>query len=91
MRRCYKLWNGEISDRPLFVEVDGSVLIVGCDGRSESRFQRGAVCETVEDDTNLLLFLNKKKFLYFSKSVVPQAGLDEIRIWLQLPGAPEKC
>jgi hypothetical protein len=91
LKRCYKIWNGEIKGHSVFVEVNGAELISGIEGRSESRFQRGAVCGTAEDENALLLFLNKKKFLYFSKSAIPQSTLDELRAWLQLPGAPEKC
>ncbi len=91
LRRCYKAWNSETEDRSLFLEIDGPVLISGIEGSSESRFQRGAICEIAEDDNTLLLFLNKKKFLYFSKSLVPRAALDEVRVWLQSAGAKEEC
>jgi len=91
LKRCYKIMNGEVNDRSVFLEIDNGVLISGIEGRSESRFQRGAVCDTAEDENALLLFLNKKKFIYLSKSTIPQAALEEVRAWLQLPGAPDKC
>jgi len=91
LRRCYKIWNGEIRGHSVFVEVNDAILISGIEGRSESRFQRGAVCDTAEDENALLLFLNKKKFLYFSKSTIPPSALEELRAWLELPGAPDKC
>jgi hypothetical protein len=91
LKRVYKAWNGELQNRTIFLEVNGAELINGVDGRSEARFQRSAVCGTAEDESTLLLFLNKKKFLYVSKTVVPKAALEEVRIWLQLPGAPPSC
>jgi hypothetical protein len=91
LRRCYKIWNGEAQNRSVYVEFNNGELISGIEGSSESRFQRRAICDTAEDENALLLFLNKKKFLYFSKSEVPQTALDELRAWLQLPGAPDKC
>ena len=91
LRRCHKMLNGETEGRPVFIEVDDSILISGTQGHSESRFERSAICDTAEDENTLLLFINKKKFLYFSKSLVPPQALEEVRGWLQAAGAPEKC
>ena len=91
LRRCYKAWNGEVGDRQLFIDVTGSELLSGIEGRNETRFQRNAVCAVAEDENTLLLFLNKKKFLYFAKAAVPHAALDEIHEWIALPGAPPQC
>jgi hypothetical protein len=91
LRRCYKVWNGETTQRRVFLEVNGTELISGVEGRSESRFQRGAICDVAEDENSLLLFLNKKKFIYVSKAVVPPAAVDDVREWLKLPGSSTSC
>lgn len=91
LRRCYKAWCGEIRDRSIFLEIDATELRSGIEGLSEGRYQRGAICAVAEDDSTLLLFLNKKKFLYFPKSVVPQAAIDDLRAWVQRAGVRTEC
>ena len=91
LRRSYNTWNAEAKHRGVYVEIDGSELRSGIEGSSEAIYQRPAICGVAEDNSTLLLFLNKRKFLYFSKLVVPKPALDEIRAWLQLPGGPSSC
>jgi hypothetical protein len=91
LRRCYKAWSGEENGKQLFVDVNGPELLSGIEGVTEARFRRSAICEVVENESTLLLFLNKKKFLYFSKGVVPSAAFDEIHEWLVLPGSRPLC
>jgi hypothetical protein len=89
-RRAYRVWNGDDDVLSLYLEVDGPILITGRPGRAESRFERAAVCKTLEDVELLLLFLSKKKFVYIPKSI-GEPALADIRGWLNLPGAPELC
>jgi hypothetical protein len=91
LRRAYKTWCGETKGRLIYVEIQDNELRTGVEGRSESRLQRSAICNTAEDDSMLLLFLNPKKFIYLSKSLLPSSTFDEIRTWLQLTGAPPSC
>lgn len=89
-RRAYRIWNGEDDVLHLYLEVDGAYLITGRPGRAETRFERAAVCKTIEDDELILLFLGKKKFVYIPKTI-GESAVTDLRAWLGLPGAPSKC
>ena len=91
LRRCYSAWGGESKGKLVYVAIEDGELQSGTEGKSEGRFQRNAICDFAEDQATLLLFINKRKFLYFSKSQLPAEALSEIRAWLQLPGAPTSC
>lgn len=91
MRRAYKAWSAEHEGKLVFIEIDKETLISGHEGRSEGRFLRPAICNVAEDDNILLLFVNKKKFLYLPKKLLPPAAIEEVRAWLALPGAPPSC
>ena len=91
LRRCYKVWFGESKGRLVYVAIEDRELRSGTEGQSEGRFQRAAICEVAEDQAMLLLFLNKKKFIYLPKNLLPAEALSEVRTWLQLPGAPTSC
>jgi hypothetical protein len=91
LRRCYKAWSGESKGKLVYVAIEDGELRSGTEGKSEGRFQRNAICDIAEDKAVLLLFLNKRKFLYFPKALLPAEALSEIRAWLQLPGAPTSC
>jgi hypothetical protein len=92
IRRVYNANRGkEKEPRAIYVEVSDDLLVSGIDGESEGRFYRSAVCAVVEDAGMLLLFVKKKKFLYFRKSALPPGAEDAVRAWLALPGAPDKC
>lgn len=88
LRRSYRMWNGDDADgRQVYVEMDGPLLVSGIEGKSESRFQRSAIIEVVEDNRVLLLYVRKKVFLYFANDTVPQEALAEIRSWLGRTGS----
>ncbi len=92
LRRIYKVWNGEIRpDTILYLEFDGPTMITGLDGSRETRFQRGGFCRVVDDESMVLLFMSKKKFMYLSKSALPPAAFEELHAWLGQPGAPKEC
>jgi hypothetical protein len=91
LRSAYKRWSAEHEGKTIFIEIDGDTLVSGQEGRSEGRFYRASVCNCAEDENVLLLFLNKKKFLYLPKTLLPAACIDEVRAWLTLPGAPTSC
>ena len=91
LRRCYKVWCGESKGRLVYIAIEDGELRNGIEGQSEGRFQRTAICDIAEDQAILLLFLNKKKFLYLPKALLPVEALSEVRAWLQLPGAPMSC
>lgn len=92
LKRVYKAWNGELlKDKDIYIEVDGPALLSGVEGEREAKFQRASICNIVENDAIILLFLNKKKFLYFSKNSLPSAFFDDLHTWLALPGAPPPC
>jgi hypothetical protein len=92
MRRAYEAFNGKVSEaRSVYFEVQAETLLSGIVDRSEGRFQRAAICNFVEDETTALLFFSKKRFLYIPKTALPQEGWNDLKQWLQLPGAPEKC
>jgi hypothetical protein len=92
LQRVYRAWNGELqNNKEIYVEVDVPVLLSGIESEREGKYQRGAFCNVIENDEIVLLFLNKKKFIYFSKASLPQAFFDELHAWLALPGAPPPC
>ena len=86
LRCCFKVQAGETKDTLVYVAVQDGELLSGTEGLSEGRFQRAAICDIAEDKTMLLLFLNKKKFLYLPKTLLPVEAINEVRAWLLLPG-----
>ena len=91
LRRCYMAQCAELNDRTVYVAIEDGELRSGTEGKSEGRFQRAAICDIAEDHAILLLFLNKRKFLYLPKTALPPEALSEVRAWLQLPGGPTSC
>ena len=92
MKRIYRAINGDPDGPlPVYLEIDGPVLISGIQGKSEGRFQRAAICSVVEDDEMILLYAAKKRFLYVRKAALAEEGVRELREWLALPGAPTQC
>jgi len=91
LRRCYRVSCGELKNRLVYLSIEDRELRSGIEGQSEGRFQCTAICDIAEDQDILLLFVNKRKFLYLPKALLPAEALDEVRAWLQLPGAPRSC
>jgi hypothetical protein len=92
MERVYKAINGD-PKKPLriYLDIEGDILVSGIEGKSEGRFQRGAICDTAEDNEMLLLLLTKKRFIYIPKKDLPERTMQELLDWLHLPGDPNKC
>jgi hypothetical protein len=90
LQRMYSTLNSNKIGRA-YIEVDGPILISGIEGRAEGRFERPSVCNVVEDDTLLLFFLGKKRFMYFPKQALSPEAISDLRTWLDLPGAPWEC
>lgn len=92
IRRTYKMCSSDPSGRnEFYLEVEGATLLSGIKDRSEGRFQRSSICDVVEDENVMMLFLAKKRFLYLPKKKLPPEAFDEVRSWLQISGAVVPC
>jgi hypothetical protein len=86
LRKLYKrMKNGRPEGSPTEIGIEGDELVSRRPGLSEGRFKRPAVVGSIEDEKMLLLFVGKKIFFILPKAALPEAAVQEVKAWLQLP------